>query len=68
MSKDKTYTLFWRTGDRQLVQGRNPAEAMTLAGYSPGALAALDFLSGGDCADYNWNPVTRTWDKKDDPQ
>ena len=29
---DNTYTLFWLTGQRELVRGRNAAEAMTLAG------------------------------------
>jgi hypothetical protein len=59
----KTFTLFWKTGQRELVNGENPAEAMTLAGYSGGAVGALDFYSQGDCKNYVWNKETRYWDK-----
>jgi len=59
--KDKIYTLYWRTGERELVRGRNPAEAMTLAGYSSGAVGALDFYSEGEDKDYTWDAATRQW-------
>lgn len=53
------FTLYWRTGDREVVEGRNPAEAMTRAGYSGGAVAALDFWARGDDSKYSWNPSAR---------
>lgn len=59
----KTYTLFWKTGQREIVHGYNPAEAMTLAGYGGGALGALDFYSSGDCKEYTYNKDERTWNK-----
>lgn len=63
MDDNKTFTLYWRTGDRELVQGRSPAEAMTLAGYGGGAIRALDFYANGDDRDYTWNCVSREWER-----
>lgn len=58
----KTFTLFWLTGKTELVKGNDPAQAMTLAGYSNGALRALDFYGEGDLRnDYKWNPETHEW-------
>ena len=51
----KKFTLYWLTGDREVVEGATPAQAMTLAGYSQGAVRALDFYAGGDCNDYHWD-------------
>ena len=62
MEGDPKFTLFWKTGDREVVQGRSVAEAMTLAGYSNGALAALDFWAHGDNDKYEWNAETRRWE------
>jgi hypothetical protein len=62
--KDAIYTLFWRTGQREIVKGRNPAEAMTLAGYGGGAVRALDFYARGNNDEYAWNKITREWDAK----
>lgn len=60
----KTFTLFWRTGQSQLVLGTNCAEAMTLAGYSNGAVRALDFYANGDERNnYQWNSQNKKWDK-----
>jgi len=62
MAKDKTFTLFWRTGDRNVVQGRNVAEAMTLAGFGAGSLPALDFHAEGDCDHYAWDAAKHSWE------
>lgn len=61
-----TFTLYWKTGDRQVIsnKGKNIADAMTLAGYSNGAVPALDFWASGDNTDYEWNQATRNWDRK----
>jgi hypothetical protein len=58
----KKYTLYWLTGQSEVVQGKNPAEAMTAAGYSSGALRALDFYASGDEPRYKWNAETREWE------
>lgn len=60
----KTYTLFWKDGKREIVKGENPAQAMTLAGYSNGAVRALDFYGEGDLRnEYSWNSGEKRWDK-----
>ena len=60
----KTYTLFWLTGKTELVKGNTPEEAMTLAGYSNGAIRALDFYGNGDIRDeYTWDDGVRNWVK-----
>lgn len=58
-----TFTLYWMTGDRQVISnnGQNIADAMTLAGYGGGAVRALDFWAQGDDKDYEWNKEARTW-------
>lgn len=61
MNDDPIYTLYWRTGKREIVKGRSIAEAITLAGYSRGALRALDFYSPGDDHRYEWNEKNRDW-------
>lgn len=61
MEGDPKFTLFWRDGKREVVSGRTPAEAMTLAGYGGGALRALDFYTSGDTDDWKWIKETREW-------
>jgi hypothetical protein len=63
MKNDPKFTLYWKTGDREVVQGRDISEAMTLAGYGGGAVRALDFHASGDNKDYEWNGSTREWDR-----
>jgi len=59
-----TYTLFWMTGEVQIITGDTPSEAMNNAGIGQGALRALDFYSSGDKQnEYTWNREDRKWDK-----
>lgn len=61
----KTFTLFWLSGTTELVEGNDPADAMTKAGYGNGALRALDFYSEGDKREeYGWDKENRTWRSK----
>lgn len=58
----KTYTLFWLTGETQLVTGNSPAEAMNSAGIGNEALRALDFYAEGDKTNkYVWVKDSRNW-------
>ena len=58
------YTLFWLTGKSEIVKGETPEEAMTLAGYSNGAVRALDFYSKGHKRnEYAWDSGVRDWIK-----
>jgi hypothetical protein len=59
----KKYTLFWRTGDREIVKGQDIADAVRRAGYGGGAMSALDFWSHGDDRSYAWNSEVRKWEK-----
>ena len=62
MKDDPKFTLYWRTGRIEVVRGRNAAEAMTLAGYSSGAVRALDFWASGEpSGEWTWDSVTREW-------
>lgn len=61
----KTFTLFWLTGDSEVVKGTNFPQAMTLAGYSNGAIPALDFYDNGDVRlNYEWDAQNHRWSKK----
>jgi hypothetical protein len=55
------YTLFWRTGNRQVVTGPDAASAMNNAGIGRGALAALDFFAEGEVHGYVWDKASRSW-------
>lgn len=61
----KPFTLFWKTGQRQVVHGHDAAGAMNSAGYGSGALPALDFWKEGDSHEYTWNSVERNWHSVD---
>ena len=37
------FKLHWLTGEEEIVEGETVAQAMTLAGYSQGAVPALDY-------------------------
>lgn len=59
------YTLFWLTGETQIVKGINPSDAMNNAGIGNGALRAMDFWHPGDVRDhYIWDKENRTWKSK----
>lgn len=55
------YTIYWRTGRREVVRGDDVAQAMTLAGYSGGSVRAVDFYANGVDHDYEWDKDRREW-------
>ena len=57
----KTFTLYWRTGHREVVNGNSIAEACMLAGYGGGAISALDFYQDGDVDTHMWDPAIGRW-------
>ncbi len=63
--EQNTFTLFWRDGLREIVQGKTIAQAMTHAGYGQGALRALDFHAEGDCQSWVWDASARDWRQRD---
>ncbi len=48
------FTVYWRTGKRELVWGADRASALTSAGYGNGATGAIDFIAEGENGDYVW--------------
>lgn len=63
--KENKWTFFWLTGDRQVLTGDKPNEALMLAGYGGGAVRALDFYAKGDNNEYEWNETERKWRMKE---
>lgn len=58
----KTYTFYWLTGDVNELKGNTPEEALTLGGFSAGALPALDFWEEGKNDEkYVYNKEQHTW-------
>jgi hypothetical protein len=57
----KKFTLYWLTGKREVISGDSIADAFTRAGYSAGAIGALDFYYNGDNQDYVWDKDKRNW-------
>ena len=57
-----TYTFFWLTGKREVLEGISIESALNNAGFVYGAVRALDFWSRNDNYDYDWNAKTREWD------
>lgn len=65
MANEKTFTLFWRTGKSELVEGQDIASAMNNAGFGAGALGALDFYATGDArGGWIWDAEKRNWQTK----
>lgn len=64
----KSFTLFWLTGEYQIVKGTDISSAMNNAGIGNGALRALDFYASGECVkDYEWDNDSRNWNKISKP-
>lgn len=60
------FTLYWLDGKREVIEGRDAADAVSQTGYGAGALRALDFWASGDNGDYEWDATTRRWEAKPD--
>lgn len=55
------FTFYWRTGKREVLKGIDPADALNKAGYSAGAVRALDFYVPGINEDYEWDSTLKLW-------
>jgi len=59
------FTLFWLTGEYEILKGKTLSEAMNNAGYGLGSLRALDFYANGDeTNNWKWDKEKHTWMKK----
>lgn len=64
---DKKFELFWRTGEKEIIEGTNIAEALNKH-YSSGALRALDFYQEENLKDeteWVFDKEKRTWKRKE---
>lgn len=60
-----TYTLFWLDGKSEVVKGIDIVDAYTKAGYSNGAISALDFYDFVDARDkWVWDEIEHKWKSK----
>lgn len=58
------WTFYWLTGQREVLRGATAEEVLNRAGYSAGALGALDFYAAGDQRDvWEWDAEQRSWVK-----
>lgn len=56
------YTFYWRTGQREVLEGDSPLEAVRRRGYGAGAMSAVDFYKEGDDHSYDW--INSNWVRK----
>jgi len=64
-SDERVFTLYWLTGETQVVAGPDIATAMNNAGIGAGALGALDFhAEGAPDPDWYWNADKHSWRRK----
>jgi hypothetical protein len=57
----KKYTLYWLTGDKEIVNGYDIADAVRRSGYGGGALRALDFWELGESSNWLWDKEAGKW-------
>lgn len=60
---EKEFTLYWIGGKREVIKGNTIEDAFTKAGYSAGAVRAVDFYSNGNNTEYeyingDWKRIT----------
>lgn len=58
---DKTFTIFWLSGNKEVVTGPTIEEAFSRAGYGGGAIRAIDFFSEGEDDQYSF--INGEWTK-----
>ncbi|MFA6536903.1 MAG: hypothetical protein WCT18_00715 [Patescibacteria group bacterium] len=58
------FTLFWSDGKRQVVEGKDFADACLRAGIQQGAFFAMDFMDNGDIDSHEF--INGKWYKRKD--
>ena len=58
------FTFYWLNGEREVLYGTWPGDALNHSGYGNGALPALDFWAHGNNRNYTWNKKKKEWIKK----
>ena len=60
------FTLFWRDGKREVINGSTIAEAMNSVYGGNTIIGLLDFYEDGDCKDYIWDDEVKEWRRNQD--
>ena len=58
---DKLFTLYWLDGKREVIVGKDIANAFARAGYGGGAPAALDWYDTGVTDTHAYSHAEKTW-------
>lgn len=58
------YRFYWLDGTTTVWEGETVEDSFSKAGYSMGAMQALDFWEENEASQtYNWNAKNKTWEK-----
>jgi hypothetical protein len=59
------YTLFWQTGNTEIIHGKNINHALNKSGYDKNSVGSLDFFKEGNVTHlYKFNKVHHRWNLK----
>lgn len=58
------FTIYWLDGKRSVLEGDTIAKAFSGAGYSAGAVRAVDWYDNGETDTHTWNKETKQWETK----
>ena len=65
MTNIKEFTFYWLNGEKEVIKGTSPADAVKKSGYDSivrgGALRNLDFYAEGDNKEYEWDETRKFW-------
>lgn len=58
------FILFWLDGKKEVIKGKDIADAFSRAGYGGGALRALDFYDSAENEGlWKWDANRRSWER-----
>ncbi len=59
------FTLFWNSGKKENVKGKNLTDAFKAAGYKNKDIQKLSFFEDGDCDLYEFDKEKSLWFNKE---
>lgn len=59
--QDKVFTIYWKSGEREVVSGPSISRAFSDAGLGSGSLDGIDFYVEGECDRYVWEDKNKSW-------
>lgn len=63
MATNNKFTIYWKDGSRNVITGVTVEDAFTAAGYSAGAVSAIDWYDNGISQTHHYNTETKEWVK-----